>query len=141
MTNPLLSTATRNAITKAARGMNLEFGLRNIVINGQKRGCSGWIHDPDSGNTVYVNTEPSCVGLTYLVRSAPSKEICGGSRDGANYHEKDLKAIAQRVVSLLRQPHFITDWQQHRIWANAQYIMRQPAPRRRAKPVAALLAA
>ena len=125
--NPILSVATRNAIKKANPAAKLEFGLRNIVINGQKRGCSGWVHDPATGHTVYVNTEPSCVGLGYLVRSAPSKEVWGGSHDGANYHENSLEAVDRRVHTLLREPHFINDWQQYRAWASAQCDARMAA--------------
>lgn len=134
--NPILAIPARNAIKKANPAAKLEFGLRNIVINGQKRGCSGYIHDPATGNTVYINTESSCVGLGHLVRSAPSTDIHDNSRDGANYHEKDLKSLAQRAIALLRQPHFISDWQEYRTWANAQYIMRQSANRRRLRKAA-----
>lgn len=125
--SPILAVATRNAIKKANPTAKLEFGLRNIVINGQKRGCSGFVHDPATGHTVYVNTESSCIGLGYLVRSALSKEKAGCGSDGANYHEKDLAAIARRVHALLREPHFITDWQQYRAWASAQCDARMAA--------------
>lgn len=35
------------------------FSLRNININGQKTGCSGYIYNPSTGLVLYVNTEKS----------------------------------------------------------------------------------
>ena len=113
----ILSTALRNAVKKAAPEKNLEFGLKNIRINADVRGCRGYVHDPATGNTVYVDTEPSCIGGTYLVRSTQGKEKAGcyGMGEGSNYHEKSLEAVVRRVHTLLREPHFIQDWNQERM--------------------------
>ena len=55
MRNPLLATKVRNNMNKLG---NYDFKLKNILINGQKRGCSGFITNKDNGNIAYVTTEP-----------------------------------------------------------------------------------
>lgn len=35
----------------------MEFSLHQISINGNKRGTSGWIINPENNSVVYVNTE------------------------------------------------------------------------------------
>lgn len=54
---PLAMTKLRNSIHAIDPDLKVE--LRNIRINGDLRGCSGFITDPDSGAVVYVNTEPT----------------------------------------------------------------------------------
>lgn len=71
--------------------------LMNIKINGQKRGCSGFIQH--GGATVYVNTELPGVG--YLVRTAKDdKDYTGGRNFLAN-----SSTIIETVEALLRVPH------------------------------------
>lgn len=55
---PLLKTKICNQL-KAILGDNINISLKNIVINGSKRGCSGHITHTTTGNCVYINTEPS----------------------------------------------------------------------------------
>jgi len=55
MRNPLLAIKVRNNMNKLG---NYDFKLKNILINGQKRGCSGFIINKDNGNIAYVTTEP-----------------------------------------------------------------------------------
>ena len=62
----ILSTKLKNAINKHANGMDLTFTLKNISINGSKRGCSGFIRNNANGSVVYVNTEE--VFLTSVTR-------------------------------------------------------------------------
>lgn len=53
------SVATKNAITKIAHGANLTFKLKNIRINGQMRGCSGFVQNNATGQIIYLTTEES----------------------------------------------------------------------------------
>lgn len=50
VTNPILMTKVKNAVKKAL-GNDIRFKLRNIDINGCKRGCSGFITNPANGVT------------------------------------------------------------------------------------------
>lgn len=52
---PILATKLRNAIKRLPFGDKCVFTLKNIIINGEKRGCSGFV---SLGNRhVYVSTE------------------------------------------------------------------------------------
>ena len=77
----ILSTKLRNALK--ASGLSLRFDLKNIVINGVKRGCSGFVTNEQTGTIVYVNTEGPC-GFTpkYMFRFADN------DRDDTGYHNR-----------------------------------------------------
>ena len=55
MTPPLLAVKLRNQLRKIDPALEVE--LKNININGAKRGCSGYITDPRTGRVIYVDTE------------------------------------------------------------------------------------
>ena len=58
----LLKTKLTNQLNKLAKewGVELEVHLKNITVNGEKRGCSGHVVNLSTGSCVYVNTEGSC---------------------------------------------------------------------------------
>lgn len=58
----LLSVKLKNGLTSLAEqmGMDITTHLKNITVNGQKRGCSGFVTCGES--CVYVTTEHSCYG-------------------------------------------------------------------------------
>ena len=92
--NPLLAIKLRNLLPTS-------YGtkLSNIVINGDKRGCSGFVnHD---GKTVYVNTE-ACSTLGYMARTASNHK---DFRGGRNHFAKTPEALVTLVADLLKQPH------------------------------------
>jgi hypothetical protein len=89
---PLLARKLKNMLPK-----EYTYNLGNININGDKRGCSGFIQY--RGATVYVNTE-GLNGL-YLVRTAADDK---DYRGGRNFYP-DSKTIAQMVANLLKVPH------------------------------------
>jgi len=71
--------------------------LKNISVNGDKRGCSGFIER--NGAIVYVNTE-RCGSLGYMYRTAKHlKDYTGG----ANQWAKDIDSLVDGINSLLRQ--------------------------------------
>ena len=47
----ILTTKLKNAINKKKPGM--EFSLHQISVNGNKRGTSGWIRNPENNSVVY----------------------------------------------------------------------------------------
>lgn len=71
--------------------------LKNITINGYKRGCSGFIQH--GGATVYVNTQ-GLNGL-YLVRTAEDDKDYRGGRNF--FVERD--DLLETVANLLKVPH------------------------------------
>jgi hypothetical protein len=70
--------------------------LKNIAINGDKRGCSGFISL--HGVHVYVNTEPFG-SLGYMYRTAAHTKDYHG---GANRWAKDIDALVRGVNELLQ---------------------------------------
>lgn len=69
--------------------------LKNISVNGDKRGCSGFI--AHGGAIVYVNTE--VLGGGYLYRTAAHMKDYSG---GVNRYAKDLASFVAGINSLLR---------------------------------------
>ena len=104
----ILSTKLKNAINKHANGMDLTFTLKNISINGSKRGCSGFIRNNANGSVVYVNTE--CVGianLRYMYRYADNEKDYKGYR---NRWAKTLDELASAICTCLHKtPQEVND--------------------------------
>lgn len=93
MSTPLAMTKLKNALVKIDPDLKVE--LKNVRINGQLMGCSGFVTNPDTGQIVYVNTE-SDLG-TALYRTAEStRDYRGGQNRFAGYDD-----LPGSVVSLL----------------------------------------
>jgi hypothetical protein len=88
----ILSTKLKNRFLST----NTVF-LKNISVNGDKRGCSGFIQRDNA--IVYVNTE-RCGSLGYMYRTAKHLKDYSG---GVNHWAKDLDSLVDGVNSLLRQ--------------------------------------
>lgn len=69
--------------------------LKNIAVNGDKRGCSGFIQRDDK--IAYVNTE--VLGGGYLYRTAAHMKDYSG---GVNRYAKDLASLVAGVNQILR---------------------------------------
>lgn len=104
-TQVLLSAKLRNMIinrNKWNEQLNLEFYLKNIIVNGVKRGCSGFVVNTDNNLCVYVNTEKSVYGPLHnkvLYRYADNIKDYTGYRN--HYCEEDK--IAECILGLLKQ--------------------------------------
>lgn len=99
----LLMTKVKNVVKKAF-GSNVEFKLHNIDINGCKRGCSGFIRNPENNVTVYINTEKSSLPLPYgyLIRYAKDFSDYTGCRNRMQNHS--LETLVNEVCDMLRNP-------------------------------------
>jgi predicted transcriptional regulator len=87
----MLANKLKNEILKLCP-QGIEFHLKNIVINGRKVGCSGFIAAAN-GKVVYINTE----GKLNLYREAKNiKDYVGGY----NYFTDD-KQLPIAVVEML----------------------------------------
>lgn len=87
--NMILSTKLKNRFLSTHN-----VALKNIIINGEKRGCSGFISRGD--RIVYVNTE-WCGG--YMYRTAKHlKDYTGG----VNQWAKDLDSLVNGINQLLK---------------------------------------
>jgi hypothetical protein len=87
---PILSTKLKNQFSPA-----YTVALKNISVNGDKRGCSGFVSLGDA--IVYVNTEP-CGSLGLMYRTAQhTKDYTGG----VNRWAKDLDSLVKGIKELL----------------------------------------
>lgn len=87
----ILSTKLKNRFSSVH-----QVHLKNIRVNDDKRGCSGFI--ALGGAIVYVNTE-RCGSLGYLYRTAEHlKDYTGG----VNRFAKDLDSLVQGINQLLK---------------------------------------
>lgn len=86
----ILSTKLKNQFSSVHT-----VALKNISVNGDKRGCSGFIARGDA--IVYVNTE--VLGGGYLYRTAAHMKDYTG---GVNRYAKDLAGLVSGVNQLLR---------------------------------------
>ena len=97
----ILSTKLKNAINKHANGMNLTFTLKNISINGSKRGCSGFIRNNANGSVIYVTTEEPCSpSLHYMYRYADHEKDWTGYR---NRWANTLDELASAICTCLHK--------------------------------------
>lgn len=98
----ILSTKLRNEIKKSAPGRNYTFLLKNIRINGEARGCSGFIINEDNGLVVYVSTEsiPWNDDLRFMYRYARTTKDYTGSH---NRWCKTLDALIRDINWMLEQ--------------------------------------
>ncbi len=101
MKKPLLMTALKNRFKKVG---NYKCHLKNININGVKRGCSGFIKNPETEKIIYLTTEYVC-GNCYkplenkvMFRTAKDfKDYTGGTNQWCMENElvdKVVKALA-----------------------------------------------
>lgn len=77
-------------------------GFRNIRINGDTRGCCGWLVY-ENGAVIYVNTEDSCYGPLQgkiLYRRAKDTKDCVGGRN--HWIEPDLTKSHRHDYNMIR---------------------------------------
>jgi hypothetical protein len=87
----ILSTKLKNRFTSVHK-----VHLKNIAVNGDKRGCSGFIQKGDA--IVYVNTE-ACGSLGYMYRTAAHLKDYTGGR---NMWARDLDSLVAGINQLLK---------------------------------------
>ena len=87
----ILSTKLKNRFSPAH-----QVALKNIRVNDDKRGCSGFISL--AGVHVYVNTEP-CGSLGYMYRTAKHLKDYTGGR---NMWARDLDSLVRGINELLQ---------------------------------------
>lgn len=96
----ILSTKLKNAINAHAKGMDLTFTIKNISINGSKRGCSGFIRNNANNSVVYVTTEEiRLCNLHYMYRYANHE------KDYRGYHNRWADTLDELATNICRLLH------------------------------------
>lgn len=99
----ILSTKLRNAVKKKAADMDLVFTLKDTVINGEKRGCRGFIRNTKNNSVVYVNTEEPCLSTLHFMYRYANDE-----KDYVGHHNRwadTLKELVEGICSCLQKCH------------------------------------
>lgn len=99
---PLLALKLRNQILAVNAGLTVQ--LRNVVVNGAKMGCSGFITDPGTGRVVYLNTDHNhgtSHDHAYYRVVRDTKDYRGGINHFAGYD-----ALARSAADLLKSQQF-----------------------------------
>ena len=98
----ILTTKLKNAINKKKPGM--EFSLHQISVNGNKRGTSGWIRNPENNSVVYVDTE----GIKWNGRPRQYMyRYADDMKDTHGYHNRwatSLEELVNGITELLLFP-------------------------------------
>lgn len=103
---PILQTRLKNAVRKACAPLqmkDLEFYLHTITVNGDKRGCSGFIRNASNDAVVYVNTEQPVYSVLrdYMFRYADNIRDYTGYR---NHWADTLEELSTGIAELLKTP-------------------------------------
>lgn len=105
----ILSTKLKNEIRKRC-GIDYKYALKNIEINGQKRGCSGFIVNPLNGAIIYITTEltGSYLDDRVMIRYAEHlKDYSSHGRFGNNrwFPRKDFQFTNDIIALLSHNPY------------------------------------
>lgn len=97
---PITSIKLRNRLKKDHPDLKAE--LKPIRVNGQMRGCSGFISDPVTDRVAYVQTEPSVYNnLGILCRQAASTSDYASHGFRNNFVADDLDALVEGIEKIL----------------------------------------
>lgn len=112
----LLATKLKNAVKRLdPDGLIEPVGVRNIVVNGQRRGCSGHFVHKVTGNVVEINTEHGSLGDLdgrILCRYSDSVKDWRGGRN----QWIPEKEFAAHVVAMLADPNKKVNDCRHVTW-------------------------
>lgn len=108
MATAYLMTKLKNRICKHIPKEDLRFTLKNISINGEKRGCSGFVTYLPTGRCVYVNTERLVMpgGGDMMYRYAKDERDYSSSHadfDALNVFTTDER-LASEIAGALTKP-------------------------------------
>ena len=105
MSKPLLATELTNQLK--ALEPNIVTHLKNYRVNGQARGCSGFVHFPDGVKIVYVNTELGYMQKPYYRGARHLKDFTGGR----NRFSESNDTLAQDIIDHLNSGYrFFADF-------------------------------
>ena len=100
----ILAIKLKNALKKANEkyGYGLKFDIKNIVIDGAKRGCSGFVTNTQNGSCVYTNTEKTCIShLGVMYRYANDNKDYHGYRNHWTGSDYTVDSLAHDIIDLL----------------------------------------
>lgn len=109
---PLLKTKFTNRITAILPKELLKITLRNININGVKKGCSGHITYLPTGRCVYINTEPLTTDLSKVMYRLAKNES-DFSSNSPDFWAINLCTTAEKLPEAVARTLQISDDKLH----------------------------
>ena len=102
---PILSTKLKNRIRNL--NPNLTVSLKNVRINGEAMGCTGFVVDPGTNHTVYVSTDHNHGTSTeVLYRTAKhTKDYTGGRNRYCSYDADEAAYCINDLLIHMAQGH------------------------------------
>lgn len=100
----ILAVKLKNALKKANEkyGYDLKFDIKNIIVNGAKRGCSGFVTNTQNGSCVYTNTERTCcANLGVMYRYADNNKDYTGYYNRWTGRVYTVDSLATEILELL----------------------------------------
>ena len=100
----ILAVKLKNALKKANEkyGYDLKFDIKNIIINGAKRGCSGFVTNTQNGSCVYTDTERTCcANLGVMYRYADNNKDYSGYYNRWTGRVYTVDSLANEILKLL----------------------------------------
>lgn len=102
----ILAVKLKNALKRANAKYeyDLQYDIKNIVINGVKRGCSGFITNKENGSCVYTNTEETCCpNLGVMYRYADDNKDYVGYRNRWTGRVYTVYSLAAEILKMLER--------------------------------------
>ena len=100
----ILAVKLKNALKKANEkyGYDLKFDIKNIIVNGAKRGCSGFVTNTQNGSCVYTDTERTCcANLGVMYRYADNNKDYSGYCNRWTGRVYTVDSLANEILKLL----------------------------------------
>jgi hypothetical protein len=94
----LLATKLKNQLLAVEPALTVQ--LKNVRINGEAFGCSGFITDPATGTVVYLNTDHNHgtnYDRAYFRTARDTRDYTGGLN-----HFADYESLAEDAVRLAK---------------------------------------
>lgn len=109
----ILSTKLKNAFDKLEDSDKYSMSFKNISVNGDKRGCSGFITNLENDVCVYIDTE-SVTNLGMLYRYAEREgEYTGGNNHFAHSLEEIIKETRRMLENPQNAERELAAWGKH----------------------------
>lgn len=110
----ILSTKLKNAFKKLEDSDKYSMSFKNISINGDKRGCSGFITNLENDVCVYIDTEQSVMNLGMLYRYCEQEgEYTGGNNHFAHSLEEMVKNTKEMLEKPQQAENELASWGKH----------------------------
>ena len=93
-----LKTKLKNDLCRLLPETDLKFSINNIIVNHDKRGCSGHITYVPNGRCIYVNTERSCLSSLPPAMFRYAKDEKDYSSSGSEFSAANIFTTYEKLA-------------------------------------------